>query len=299
MSFGSLNASYVELRDALRANVAVTALDDLNIRPPGDHSDEASFLRLTSWCFSLLFEVGRFSIPFLLDLNIGSDDSKEYKAVRQNVQRLRTFMNHNLGFDEGHDMEVRREVSDWFLQTCSSAFPSSHAHWEKCFDRLALDVCNVVRHCSKKLSAVLSSQEDKQMIIDDLRRRLQRALQPHEFDKIVQDSAARLGQQINARSFRNSRLAGWQSYLTAMPDHLDPRLELERVIDGQVADHFRSQLPFRTQEIMQALGLDPGPDVSKAIEIGRRLFNDGVTEKEQLITIMRAEMNVVVGNPQR
>lgn len=292
MSFGSLNASYTELRDGLRTNVAIEALGDLNIRPPSGDADEASFLRLTAWSFSLLFEVGRLSVPFLLDLNVNTaidESSKNHKAARQNVQRLRTFMYHNLGFDDGHDMTIRREVSNWFIQTCGSAFPSSHEHWSKCFNQLAEDVCGVVQHCSEKLSVVLSSPEDKEMIIEDLRRRLKRVLQPHEFDQMIEDAAVRIGQKINARAFRESRIAGWQAYLVAMPDDLNPKSELERVIDSQVADHFRSQLPIRTQEIMQALGLDPGPDVGKAVEIARRIFSEGTTDKQELITRTRVE----------
>jgi hypothetical protein len=294
MSFGNLNASYTELRDALRTNVSVEALGDLNIRPPSGDADEASFLRLTAWCFSLLFEVGRFSVPFLLALNVNAaiDNSSEgQKAVRQNVQRLRTFMYHNLGFEDDHDMTIRRQVSDWFVETCGSAFPTSQGHWSKCFKRLAEDVCSVVLHCSEKLSAVLSSPEDKDIICEDLRRRLKRALQPYEFDGLVEESAARLGQKINARVFRESRIAGWQVYLMAMPDDLDPKSELERMIDGQVADHFRSQLPIRTQEIMNALALDPGPDVGKAIEIARRIFSEGTTDKEDLLSKTQIEFD--------
>ena len=292
MSFGALNVAYTELRDALRANVSVHALGDLNIRPPSGFADEASFLRLTAWCFSLLFEVGRYSVPFLLDLNTNAaaaTASETHKASRRNVQQLRTFMSHNLGFEEGHDMAIRREVSEWFVQTCGSAFPASADHWSKCFTRLAEDVCGVIRHCSEQLSFVLASPEDRELIIEELRRRLRRALQPHEFDQMVEDSAARLGQRINARAFRQSRISGWQAYLAAQPDDADPKLELERMIDGQVVDHFRSQLPVRTEEIIDALGLDPGPDVGKAVEIARRLFSEGAVEKQDLLVALRAE----------
>jgi hypothetical protein len=292
MSFGSLNAAYTELRDALRANVSVEALGDLNIRPPSGTEDEASFLRLTSWCFSLLFEIGRFSVPFLLDLNVNAaaaSASEIHKAARQNVQHLRTFMSHNLGFEADHDMAIRRQISDWFIQTCGSAFPTSTDHWSKCFTRLAEDVCAVVRHCNEQLSGVLASSTDREIIIEDLRRRLRRALKPHEFDQMVEDSAARLGQRINARAFRESRIARWHAYLGALPDNIDPKLELERMIDGQVFDHFRSQLPVRTQDIMDALGLDPGPDVGRAIEIARRLFSEGIVEKADLLAGVQGE----------
>lgn len=291
MSFGDLNASYSDLRDALRAHVAVEALDDLNIRPPSGDVDEASFLRLTAWCFSLLFEAGRYSIPFLLDLNVGGalQSSQQHKNTRQNVQRLRSFVSHNLGFDDRHDMAVRKQVSDWFVETCGSALPASKEDWAKCFSRLSRDVREVVRHCSATLSSVLSTPEDRDLIIEDLRRRLKRILKPHEFDQIVEDSAARLGERINSRAFRDTHIGSWQRYLATLPDDADPKPELERLIDGQVADHFRSQLPVRAQEIMDAFELEPGPEVGQAIEIVRRLFGTGVRDKADLLAKARVE----------
>jgi hypothetical protein len=65
---------------------------------------------------------------------------------------------------------------------------------------------------------------------------------------------------------------------------------LERLIDGQVADHFRSQLPIRATEIMEALDLEPGLQVKKAIDIVKRLHESGIRERQELLEQTRAEL---------
>jgi hypothetical protein len=292
MSFSQLLAAYSDLRDGLRAQVDRSAIADLNIRPPTGDGDEASFLRLTAWCFSLLFEVGRYSIPFLLDLKFEQEHSRAARAhlgTRQIVQVLRSFVSHNLGFDEVHDVSLRKSASDWFVETCGATSPVTDAHWEKCFKRLCDDVRGCLDHCAATLSRVAAPNDDRELIINDLRRRLKRNWEPHQFDQIVESAAARLGEQINARVFRDHRIGAWRNFIASLPDDADPELELERLIDGQVADHFRSQLPLRAAEIMEALDLEPGPQVKKAIEIVKRLHDAGIREKDELLVRARAE----------
>jgi hypothetical protein len=122
-------------------------------------------------------------------------------------------------------------------------------------------------------------------------------LEPYQFDRVVEDAAARLGEKINARAFRDRHLPTWRTFLASLPDYADPIIELERLIDGQVADHFRSQLPIRTQEIMDALELEPGPDVKRAVEIVKRLFNSGVRNRDDLIARARAEFEKMPPRP--
>lgn len=140
------------------------------------------------------------------------------------------------------------------------------------------------------LSRVAASSDDRESIFNELKKRLNRNWEPYQFDLIVQNAAARLGEQINARVFRDHRIGAWRNFIASLPDDVNPEKELERVIDGQVADHFRSQLPLSASEIMEALDLEPGPQVKKAIEIVKRLHESGLHEREKLLARTGAEL---------
>lgn len=292
MTFADFNVAFSDLRDGLRAQVGPKAIGDLNIRPPAGDAEEASFLRLISWCFVLLFEAGRISIPFLLDLNfpeMANGDAERHKRARAMVQNLRTFQSHNLGFDDGHDLDIRKAVSDWFVETCKVIYPTLPEEWRACFQRLCKDVHALLAHCSAILSIVAATSEDRDLIFPDLLRRLDRDWEAHQFDRMIEDSAARLGEKVNIRSFRDRRIGDWRKYLSILPDDQDPVVEMERLIDGEIANHFRSQLPIRTQELMESLGLNPGPEVKRAIEITRRIFDSGIRDRTELLSRVRAE----------
>ncbi len=290
MTFADLNVRYTDLRDGLRAQIGPDSISDVNIRPPSGDADEASFLWLTSWCFGLLFEAGRVSVPFLLGLQFPQlNDRERHNQARDTVQQLRTFQSHNLGFDDGHDLNIRKAVSDWFVQTCKGVYPTNPAQWRACFERLCTDVCGVLSYCTIVLSTISASEEDSKMICEDLRRRLNRNWRPHQFDLLVENAAARLGERINARSFRERRISDWRDYLMSLPEDLDPVPEMERLIDGEVANHFHLSLPIRTQELMETLRLDPGPEVKRALDLARRIFESGVRDPADLLQRVGAD----------
>jgi len=267
---------------------------DMNIRPPASEEDEAAFLRLTGWCYVLLFEAGRVSIPFLLELRGGTlplGSAGPHIATRKMVQGLRTALSHNLGFQSNHELEIRKAVSVWFLETCQEVVPSSAAAWRTCFVRLCNDVVALLNYCSTMLSSVATSVEDRDNTFDSLRRRLSLDWPAHEFDALIEDAAARLGEKINARSFRDPRLPSWRRFLGTLPQSADPRLEMERLIDGEVAEHFRSVLPIRTNEIMQRLNLTPGPRVKAAVEMAKRIHESGIREREMLLKRLEEEFS--------
>ena len=63
MTFLELNSAVNDLRKSLTNFVDERALSEITVRPPVGNCDEASFIRLVSWTYALLFEAG------------GSDDS--------------------------------------------------------------------------------------------------------------------------------------------------------------------------------------------------------------------------------
>jgi hypothetical protein len=298
VGFSDLNASYCDLRDGLRAQVSGQAMGDVNIRPPSGDSDEGSFLRLTGWCFALLFEAGRVVLPFLLALPSPStgavgQEAQSHRSTRELVQKLRTILSHNIGFEEGHELGIRRAVSQWFVETCHEVSPTSPVAWQACFQRLSADVRDLLLYCNSILSAIASSSsEDRALVLEDLRSRLARDWQAHEFDPLIEDAAARLGEKIDARAFREVRVANWRRFLAALPVSASPKLEMERVIDGEVAEHFRHMLPVRTTEIMSALHLEPGPSVKRAVELARQIFASGVRNREELLGRLVAQFTL-------
>ena len=242
-------------------------------------------------CFAL--RTGRTSIPFLLQLSLPGSDAKRVEAhrtTRGHVQALRTWLFHSLTSNKDHDLAISKAVSQWFLTACRETSPQTADQWESSFERLCTDVLLLVRHCTTTISALAAASEDREMLISDLRRRLSREWSAHKFDAMVEDSASRLGETINAKAFRERRIADWRLFLAALADDADIESEMERLIDGEVATHFRSILPISTRELMDSLGLQPGPRVKEAIDALRRVYESGIRGRHEIIAAVRREL---------
>ena len=288
MKFDELNAEYVGLRNTLRAFVGENALGEITVQPPaGD--DEASFLRLTAWSYALIFEAGRVAIPYLLKLPASPSLSQsDADSARRMISDLRASSFHNLELQSNRNSAIYRRTSLWFTETCGANPPNDAAGWRVCFERLCDMAGLIVARCKSALEIALADAESREDVIDDLQRRLDRNWSAHEFDEIVGDAATRIGQRLDVPKFRQSRLAAWRDFLYAIPEGDDPEGQITRLIERDVLDHFESALPIDGRDVMEVLGLRPGPEVGEALRFARGLHRSGITGRAEMIERLAA-----------
>lgn len=285
MTFSALNVSVTVLRGSLASFVGPSALAEISVRPPVDGDGEISFLRLVAWSYVLIFEAGRASIPFLLRSSGTYDEKRESLEL---IRDLRTWCFHNLGFASDRDRELSRRVHRWFLDACGQSPPDRHRSWNACFDRLCSLVSEIVGQCQQAVNDVLSSPDDGKVLIDDLRRRIDRHWPPHEFDELVGDLAFRLGIHIDVVKFRRHRVDMWRSLLLDIPEEDDPVEVVARRIERDLLEYEDGALPIGGREVMERLGLSPGPEVGDALRLARKFFAEGIRDKGELL--MRLEV---------
>ena len=280
MSFSTLNVAVADLRSSLRSFVSPDALSEVNLRPPVDDGGEISFLRLVAWSYVLIFEAGRISIPFLLRA------SGTYDAQRPSidvVHAMRTWSFHNLGFTSDRELEISRLVHRWFLEVCGEPLPNTRARWNTCFDHLCEIVQRIVRQCQSAVTDILLSPDDGDVVISDLRHRLERVWAASRFDELVGEIAFGLGIRIDVVKFRAPRLATWRKFLQGIPDDDDPMDAMARLIERDLLDYEESILPISGRDVMSLLDIAPGATVGKMLRYGRELFNAGIRERGLLL----------------
>ena len=289
MRFAELNAAVAELRRSLRSFVGETALDEIHIRPPAREDDEASFMRLVNWSYVLLFEVGRVTVPYLIKLpGVTGQAVERLQEGREVVHDLRTWSSHNIGFSSERDAAISKRVSVWFLAQCKSTEPRDESAWGLCFERLCSEVGMIVEYCRIALASIAGGV-DEAGAIEELRRRLDRSWPPDRFDEIVVDICTRLGVSINVPGFRDQRLAKWREFLATIPDADDPRGAITRLIERDVVDHTNDVLPIDGEDVMDFLGLPPGPPVGDALRRARELFRSGIRDRQRLLHRLQNE----------
>lgn len=289
MSFPILNAAVVELRNSLRSFVDESAITEITVAPPAGNEDEVSFLRLVSWSYALLFEAGRVSIGYLLQIPVGGRATvSDLRASRELVHDLRTWSFHNLGFVSDRDLEISRRVRRWFIRTCGHCPPTDRRGWRSCFLALCNDMQSIVEHCQGAMTTVLSSEDDGESSTNDLRRRIDRAWPAFEFHTIIADAAVRLGIAIDPPRFCAGRLGGWRKYLESIPNGDDAVGHVLRVMERDLLAHAEDVLPIDGRDVMEALDLEPGPMVGSALRRARHLVRTGLRDRDALLHALRA-----------
>lgn len=284
MTFAALNAAVVDLRNSLTSFAGGKALAEITVRPPSRDNDEASFLRLVSWSYVLLFEAGRVSVPYLIELPSGVDGTgSEAQETKELVHDLRTWSFHNLGLSNSRGLEMSRNVQRWFVKTCQQCPPEAGVAWQRCFLELSSRVQEVVEHCQGAMTSVLSSEDDGEATTQDLQRRVERTWMPAEFHKLVSDAAYRLGITVDCVAFTNRKSGGWREYLECLPWSDDPVGPMERIIERDLLDHAAEILPLDGRDIMNALDLEPGPEVGKALHRAREVWREGVRDRAGIL----------------
>ena len=284
MTFSALNVAVTDLRGSLASFVSPNAMAEVTIRPPVDGGGEISFFRLIAWSYALVFEAGRISIPFLLRAAGAYEQQRE---TIQLIRTLRTWSFHNLGFDSERDRQLSRLVHRWFLVACQRSPPVKDAEWNCCFDRLCDLVGEVVMQCQQAVSVVLSSPDDGDAMIEDLRNRIERFWPPHKFDALVGDVADRLGVRIDVVKFRTPRLARWQSFLANIPEDDNPTEAIVRLMEHDLLEYEDGVLPISGRDVMAEFNIPPGAEVGAILRHARELFGAGVREKDELLRRLR------------
>ena len=103
----------------------------------------------------------------------------------------------------------------------------------------------------------LMTVNERERVTSELKQRLDRNWEAHEFDALVNDAIIRIGRKLDVPKFRQARLAKWREFLETIPAGDDPKASLVRLIERDVLDHFESVLPIDGEDIMRGLEIGP------------------------------------------
>ncbi len=289
MKFQELNAEFTRLRSLLCTFVSEDAISEISVHPPAS-DDEASFLRLIAWSYVLIFESGRVTIPYLLKLPSREDHSQaDLQSARDLVHDLRAWHFHNLGYSTERSIAISRKVNKWFIKSCGANPPKDRKGWRSCFECLCAEVSAVLTQCQDALELAMAESGNENHIIDGLKYRLDRNWQAARFDEIVSDVTTRIGQTLDVPRFRQYRLEKWREFFETIPKHDDPEAAIVRLIERDVLNHFESMLPIDGNDIIDVIGLEPGPDVGDALSNARRLYRLGITGRGELLERLKQD----------
>lgn len=290
MSFEDVLRSYQGTNALARSLIGMPAFDELHVLLPDPKQAEPAFIRATSWLYCLYFEAGRVSITFLRRLGeaYALVNREESDAHIEAIRCLRTELHHNLGFADS-DLAARNAAEGWRRRACGTALPRSDEQWYLCYERLVGCARSFLASLDEVVRRIEAEGPAAESHLEDWRRRLSRDFPAAKFDPLIEDAKCRLAREaLNTVTFRNRHVGQWRKHLDLLEDDYDFSFEAVRLIEKALLHEDSVVIPITGRDIIDSLGIKPGPRVAGLLEEAQRHFAVTGCKRDDLLDHLRA-----------
>lgn len=289
MSFEAVLRNQQSINALARSLIGRPAFEDVRVLIPNPERPEPAFIRATSWLYCLYFEAGAVSIFFLRRLgeaySLVDRVSSDYHV--ETVRSLRTELHHNLGFADS-DQAARTTAECWRRKACGTALPRDDVQWLACYERLVGEAAKFLGDLDAVVRRAESDGESAEEQRIEWTRRLARSWPASAFDELVDDAKYRLGREmLKTVTFRNRHIEKWRRQLELLDDGFDFEFEATRLIERTLLQDDMAILPITGRDIIDALGIKPGPEVGALLREARRFFEANGCGKDAILAHLR------------
>lgn len=257
----------------------------ISLRMPRLNSGEIGFLHAVSWLFVLFFEAGRPSVSFIEShfVRQGLDPERKSSSLLTLVNRLRTYLQHNLDPTSVGDSATARTCEEWFRVVCGTPVPADDGHWVMLVDELVSRSVSCMEDLHR---AVRNIERDpaRSSIVQEWVRRVTRFHPPHEFDAILSEVAGDLGREsLDITKFRKRHYDRWCVSLDSLADGYDFALEVRRLAETAMLTDFQASMPITAKDLFDMFEVVPGPGIGQLLSLARNLYLAKPCTKDELL----------------
>lgn len=251
---------------------------------------ELAFLRTVAYLYVHYFELGRAAITYCLELaakqNWTAGRASRGHAAR--VNQLRTYLQHQLDFDGARDEIMIRTVEDWYYGCCKSRFPRTDDDYHALLCALLEEGVDFLEILFEVLTRI-ERDEDFAVSAEQLRMCIERYHAPWDFDPIIEVAKQDLGRDVNTVAFRNRHQERWRNYMALLGPSYSFETEARRLVEDALLADVPLLLPINGHDVMQELGVAPGPGVGAVLTQAREMYRANPRlKRDELLAELKA-----------
>ena len=250
---------------------------------------ELGFLRSIAYLYATYQEVGRVSVTYLSRvLNaFGLDPSGDVAAHVAHVEKLRTYLQHNLNPTNSGDLGTIRTCEDWLSVQCGSRVPATEEQWLLVLCALLNDALKTAMVFNRAIRAI-EADESRDEMLRQWRFEFERFHGPEEFDRVISAAASDMGYPfLDVVRFRKRFYDRWQDKLRALQTGYDFQSEARRLVEQSMIADGAAGMPLTGADILATFGVSPGPIVRVGLEMAFSRFQKGPCGRAELIEYLR------------
>jgi hypothetical protein len=255
-----------------------------NLRPA-----EVGFLRSIAYLYATYQEVGRVSVGYLSRVlsAYGLDPSGRVASHVAHVEKLRTYLQHNLNPANVGDLGTIRTCEDWLSAQCGSRVPATEEQWLLALCALINEALTTATVFNRAIRAI-EADESRDEMLSQWRFEFERFHGPEEFDRVISAAASDMGYPyLDVVRFRKRFYDRWQDKLRALHTGYDFQSEARRLVEQSLIADAAVGLPLTGADILATFGVSPGPIVRVGLEMAFSRFQQSPCGREELIQYLR------------
>jgi hypothetical protein len=259
---------------------------------------ELGFIRAVSYIYSLYREAGRPNVEIAMsyfpvyDINDGSPLDNHFDVV----DRLRTYMQHNLSPFQKREAGIRKSCEDWFKASCNTRIPSEESHWQNATSQILKDSAEFLRRVVGCLRRI-ENDESSDLIVERWKQAKKRKHQPKDFDEIIHLAAVDMGREnLNVIKFRRRYYPKWMKDLESLSFDYDFAFEARRLVEAALLFESQPLLPITGSDVINALGIEPGLDTELLLRKAATIVDGLACSSEELLIRLREYTELAGGS---
>ena len=268
------------------------AFNEMNVRSPRFAPAELGFYQVVTWLYTYYYEAGRESLRFLMSQFPAQAINHQCQFRRHygDINRLRTYLQHNLNLDSERDMRLQQGCHEWFSRNCGSAIPQSDEEWVTCLQNVlsaASDFLQALIDCVRGIER----DESRQMISGQWCFRIDRYHPKHQFEQLVAIVIHDIGQDaLDPTRLTDRYYERWTHHLHARSSDYVFEQEGRRLIEQTILAEKGVLSPLSSEDIMKEFGIGPGRRVGELLETSIRIYLNHACTTEELLEFLKKEV---------
>lgn len=253
---------------------------------------ELGFVRAVSWLRALYLEAGKPNVDFLGHrlMAYGLDPDGRLCGHLRTVDNLRTFAQHHVDTVRSHGRRIREHCELWFLESCGTHHPGHDGEWEDCLASL-LGEAEAFLEALLKCTRCVERDDSQEEILREWDFRRKRYHPPYEFDALILEVASDMGRSaIDHVRLRAHFYDQWCAELSLLSADYDFRREARKLVEHSLLHATTPLLPITGHDIIERLGIEPGPEVGQLLKRARTLYDQSPCATEELLERLQTEM---------
>jgi hypothetical protein len=292
--FGPILELFSELDRMIQsaASGRMIGLVPITLRAPATDPPIHAFYTMVSWLYVLIIESGPIHFHFLSEraAALGLDASGELPRFCGDVQIFRTVLQHNLDLSDANDLAKVFRCEGWMaslLETSLSPgerfWPNQESQWRSLAGALRAKAKRFGEINISTLKHILEDEFAEDVLREWIFRQT-RSFSAHEFDDIAAQAAGDLGlAHIDVVRLRKIHLDEWNRRIRLLSEGTDKKREARQIVEQSLLVEAENYLPINGGDVIETMGVPPGPEVGKALRKARELYQKNPCSREELL----------------